>query len=215
MDFFFNVLSSIVGGAVLLILAAIFSMKIRWLLIGVFAMILDIDINNVFRNKKAAESNLKEEIDKAKFVYVLAGRGNELQRDPFNSIFSHRNVNRDIPTKILLPQTQFSNGEFDWLMQREMETAQFDSGYGHGMLHTQVEANAEFIQRYTQNNKIELQRFNSPNIGRIIVTDRCVFYTPYREDAHGRHSKVYKFRKNGEMYYNFLRLFNQLWNATT
>jgi len=211
MGFLCNVLASIVAGIILLVGASIFSKRMRRLLISILSHLLDIDIDYVFPNKKETEDDLENEIDKAQFVYVFAGRGNELQRDPFNSLFLNRNKN--IPTKILLPKTGISENEYDWLMQREKELEKFDRAHGAGLLHQQVDNNANFINRYTQDPKVELRRYNHPNIGRIIITDRCVFYTPYKENAHGRHSRVYKFRKNGEIYYNFLRLFNQLWNS--
>ena len=213
MNFILNVMASIIGGAILLGIASILSKKVRWLLISLFSRILDVDIDYVFPNKKASVEDLKKELVNAKFVYVFAGRGNELQRDTFNPLFINRT--RDIPTKILLPDIQIGEGEYDWLMQREIELSKFDSAFGNKHLHTQVKTNMDFIQSYMQNNKIELRKYNYPNIGRIIITDRCVFFTPYKEDFHGRHSRVYKFRKNGDMYYNFLRLFNQLWNALT
>ena len=76
-------------------------------------------MNKVFPDKKACEETLKNEISKAKFVYAFAGRGNELKRDAFGSLFMNRK--RDIPTKILLPKVQLEENEHDWLMQREEE----------------------------------------------------------------------------------------------
>lgn len=212
MNFLLSIVASIVGGAILLGTASILSKKMRWLLICMFSRILDVDIDYVFPNKEASTENLEKEIVNAKFVYVFAGRGNELQRDTFNNLFIRRV--KDIPTRILLPDTEINEGEYDWLMQREDELSKFDSAFGNKHLHGQVKMNIEFIQGYMKNNKIELRKYNYPNIGRIIITDKCVFFTPYKKDVHGRHSKVYKFRKNGEMYYNLLRFFDQLWNAS-
>ena len=210
MNFFINFLASFLAGIILLVVANILSKKVRRLFMSIFSLLLDIDIDYVFPDKKETEEVLKKEIDKAQFVYVFAGRGNELQRDPFNALFLHRS--NDIPTKILLPKTQIQNGENDWLMQRESELQIFDPAHGKGLLKGQVKNNVSFINRYTEKTKVELKRYNCPHIGRIVITNRCVFYTPYKKDAHGRHSKVYKFRKNGEMYYNYLRFFDQLWN---
>jgi len=45
------------------------------------------------------------------------------------------------------------------------------------------------------------------------VTERYVYFTPYRGDSHGRDNPIYKFGRSGEMYDNWLRLFEQYWYA--
>ena len=101
--------------------------------------------------------------------------------------------------------------EYDWTAQRDLELAEFDKSFGNNLLHTQVETNVNFLAPYVANDSVELRRFNAPHIGRIILTDRCVYYTPYRFNSHGRESRVYKYRRGGDTYDNFMRLFQQLW----
>lgn len=214
-SFAVNVLASVIGGTLLLIIAGRFSRKARWVLIGVLSRLLDVDIDYVFRDKKECEDDMRKEIQLAKWICVFAGRGNELQRDTFNSVFGKQPSDRLQSVRILLPQTSVPADQYNWLAQREQELAMFDPAYGDGLLVTQVKSNLTFLKSYIKSGRIELRSFNTPNIARIVLTDRCLYYTPYRKDAHGRHSRVYKFRRHCEMYENMLRFFEQIWGATT
>jgi len=101
----------------------------------------------------------------------------------------------------------------DWAQRREEELAVFDHAFGRqGLLKEQVETVARFLDEYVKSSKAELRRYNYPHLGRILITDRCVFFTPYRTDSHGRDCSTYKFRR-GELYDSFARLFEQLWEA--
>lgn len=214
-NFLINILASLIGSAILIFIASLVSQQARWVLIGLLSHLLDVDIDFVFTNKAAAQSDLQAEMRKARDVAILAGRGNELQREPFASLFHERPEKRQVRVRILLPETVPRKGEYDWTYQREHELTQFDPAFGNGLLRSQIEASVQFFQQHIAAKLVELRRFNYPHIGRIVITERFMYYTPYRRDAHGRDSKVYKFRRGGEMYDNFSRLFEQLWEANT
>jgi len=213
LNFVISVLASLIGGALLLVIAGTLSQKARWILIGVLSRILDVDIDYVFGDKKSCEADMRKEIELAHWVCFFAGRGNELQRDTFSSVFSKHASDRLDSFRILLPETSLPEGQYNWLNQREQELAAFDPAYGDGLLSNQVESNIAFLNSHIKGQKIQLRRYNMPNIGRIVITDRCLFFTPYSKEAHGRHSKVFKFRRQCEMYENMLRFFEQIWAA--
>ena len=212
-QFILNVVAGIVGGLILIWVASLLSREARWILTGILGRLLHIDIDYVFKNKFDAQKDLTEEIKQAREVCVLTGRGNELQREVFASLFHEKPQKRVVKVGILLPRTECGQGEYDWTWQREMELSRFDQAYGNGLLRRQIEATELFVQRQPADSSIEMRRYNFPHVGRIIITDRYLYYTPYRDDIHGRDSKVYKFRSGGEMYDNYLRLFEQLWVA--
>lgn len=212
-SFLINILASVIGGVFLLLAASLVSHKARWILTGLIERLLNIDIDYVFDNKDDSTKDIVAEIKRARDISILTSRGNELQRGTFASLFHEKPQQRQIRLRILLPQTALDEGEHNWIQQREAELAVFDKAYGKGLLRQQIEANILFIKQYTDDS-VELRLYNSPHIGRIIITDRFTYYTPYRHDAHPRDSKVYKFRRGGEMHDNLLRLFNQLWNAS-
>lgn len=213
MDFILNITASLIAGALLLLVVSLVSQWARWMLTAVLGRILDVDVEYVFANKTAAMADLQRDVKRASELHVFASRGNELQREPFTTIFHERPKDRKVKVRILLPKTKLSKREYDWTAQRERELTEFDPSFGAGLLHTQVETNVNFLAPYVTSNTVELRRFNSPHIGRVILTDRCVYYTPYRSDSHGRDSRVYKYRRGGDTYANFMRLFEQLWAA--
>jgi hypothetical protein len=113
---------------------------------------------------------------------------------------------------VLLPRTE-EPADSAWTQQRQNELARFDHAFGRpGLLKEQIETNARFLDQYLNNERAQLRRFSCPHIGRLVITERCAYFTPYRSDSHGRGCPVYKFRR-GDLYDNFSRLFDQLWNA--
>jgi hypothetical protein len=212
-EFLFSVVASIVAGLVLLATTATLSARVRWLLTGILGRLLDVDIDEVFSDKKAAERDIKREISKARNVAILTGRGNELQRDTFDSLFLHKPATTKVRCRVLLPETDPTRPGYTWTEQRERELATFDRAFGRDLLREQIETNVRFLEQYVAAGQAELRRFNSPHVGRVVLTERCAYFTPYRKDRHGRDSVVYKFRR-GDMYDSYLRLFEQLWEAT-
>jgi hypothetical protein len=211
-NFVLGVLASIAGGMILLLSARV-SRRWRKALVAVSNALAGGDVERVFHMKADAEEDMEQRLCDAKEVAILAGRGNELQRRTFSSMFLHRPEKRQVRIRILLPETLLSGDQYDWASQRESELASFDSSFGNRLLHHQIDTNVAFLDPYVKAGKVELRRFNAPHIGRIVLVDGAAYYAPYRSDAHGRDSKVYRFKAGGEMSENFLRLFEQLWNA--
>jgi len=214
MAFLLSGLSSLLAGVILLLVMSVMSPRFRWVLTGLLARMLTIDIDFVFPNKVAAQKDIEEELKRAKEVVIFAGRGNELQSETFAPILRGRHDGSKRPVRILLPRTELSHqDEYDWTAQREGELAKFDSAFGSGLLRKQIEITVAFFQSYIADGTVDLRRFCCPHIGRILVTDRFAYFTPYRDDAHPRESCVYKFRRDGNMYDNLSRLFEQLWHS--
>lgn len=213
MKFILNILASLIAGATLLAIISLVSKRWRRMLTSLLGRIVHVDVEFVFADKTEAMADLQREVKRASDICIFASRGNELQREPFTSIFHQRSQDRIVSVRILLPRTTLPNREYDWTAQRDRELAAFDQSFGTGILHTQIETNVVSLTPYIESNALELRRFNSPHIGRIVLTDRCLYYTPYRSDSHGRDSRVYKYRSGGDTYSNFTRLFEQLWDA--
>jgi len=204
--------ASLLAGVILVFITAFTSQRARWILTGLLGRLLDVDVDAVFSDKTAAQADVQREIKRAHKVDIMSGRGSELQRDTFDALFLNRPANRTVSLRILLPKTAVAPGEHDWTLQRETELSRFDGAFGKGLLREQIDSNVRFFQEYVASGKVELRRFQYPHIGRVVLTDRCAYYTPYRADRHGRECPVYKFRR-GDLYDNLQRLFDQLWNA--
>ncbi len=208
-----TILAELVAGVLLILMTGLLSKRARWVLTGVLGRLLDIDVDYVFRRKEDADSDIREEISRASFLYLLTGRGSELQRETFADALSASSKKVNFKFRVLLPETNPTKGQPNWTEEREAEVAAFDPAFGKGILRDQIDTNAKFLSRYITAGGFELRRFNYPHIGRILITDRAAYFTPYRQYAHGRNSPVIKYRRGGEMYDFFLRLFDQLWGA--
>lgn len=95
----------------------------------------------------------------------------------------------------------------NWIKHRNDEIARFDAPLGDGVLQQQIHVTENFLQ---SKDNAKVKHFNMPPFARIILTDKVAYYTPYRSDAHGRHSPVIKYGR-GHMYDSFRRLFDHLW----
>jgi hypothetical protein len=212
-NFLLSILASIVAGVTLIWAAGFISKQARWVLIGTLGRLLNLDVDYVFTSKTEVQSDLQKELSRSNDVAIFTGRGNELQRRTFSALFLERPEKRQVRVRILLPRTILKDGEYDWTQQRENELAKFDPAFGNGLLREQIQVIVRFFQQHLSAKTVEVRQYNYPHIGRIVITERFAYYTPYRKDAHGSNSPIYKFRRGGEMYDNFLRLFEQLWNA--
>lgn len=188
------------------------SERLRWVLTAVLGRLLDVDIEFVFENPRKAGPNLRQELAKARDVRVFTGRGGELQRETFADSLT-KGRSGQIKMRILLPAVRTEQGR-RWTLDRERELASFDTAYvAGGILERQIEASALFVAGYASDTLI-LRRFEFPHIGRIVLTDRCAFLTPYRSDRHGRDSIVFKYRRGGEHYEFLARIFEKSWDAS-
>ena len=210
MEYLINVSASIVGGILLLWGMALFSKQAKEIFTLILARWLDFDLMYVFKDKKDTNLDLQVEIEKATFVFVLTVRGNDFQQDTFLPLFDGKHEFNEI--KILLPNNA-SKG-FDWFQQREIELQKFDSAFGFGVLKKQTATNIEYLKNHVHSQKIQLRLYLYPFIGRIVITDRCLFFTPMQRDSYIRRNKTFKYASGGDMYRHYLRLFDQLWIAS-
>lgn len=213
MTFILNVVASIVAAVLVVVGAGVLSTRVRGLFTAITTKWLGLDVEYVFKDKDDSQKDLSAELKRSREISILAGKGNELQRPTFSSIFLASSGQRRTAVRILLPATSLPDEVYDWTWQREQELAAFDPAYGKDLLKQLINANVQYLLKHAQSGNVELRRFNAPHLGRVIVTEHYAYYTPYRADAHARESQVYKFRRGGEMYDNLRRLFEQLWQS--
>ncbi|MBM3211946.1 hypothetical protein FJZ33_06995 [Candidatus Poribacteria bacterium] len=215
-NFLQSVASSIVASIIIIFATSAVSSKAKWLIIGLLSRLTSAGLYYVYRDKEESKNDLSADISSSNHLKLLVGRGNELQRQPFEALFQNRSKRNKKFVKILLPSTNNINGEPDWIAQREAELAKFDTAYTNvGLLKKQVEGNVSFLQKHSSTGLVEVGRFNAPNFGRLIITDKYLYFTPYSHDSHGRESRVYKYKQGSDIYSNYNRLFDQLWEVRT
>ncbi|WP_164716010.1 hypothetical protein [Streptomyces sp. WAC 06738] len=174
------------------------------------AHILHLDVEEIFTTGRDAAQDLRKELGAAREVVIWTSRGMDLQREPFGDLL-RRCESGQCRCRILLPQMDVPAGRTDWLNDREQELRAFDSAFGTGLLRRQVAATYDYLSPYVTNGHLEVRGYNFPHVGRIVLTERVVYLTPYRADRHGWDTPVIKYRR-GEQYSLFARLLTKLWN---
>jgi|MucameStandDraft_1065616.scaffolds.fasta_scaffold16847_5 hypothetical protein len=199
-------ISSIVASLLATIIAAIFafffrkklgSLVKRWL-ISVF----DMGTYNIFSNDTDDEylNDLKEELIKAKFIHMFAGRGRFLFEEPYRTILEKQNIE----IKILLPDVK-NDYDIDWI-----ETA-LDKIAPHESFRKQVSASVEYILSLCKkSSKIMLREYHALAVGRITITDYVAYFQPYTKDFSDK-SPIYKYKSGSFMYMWAVRYFDSYW----
>jgi hypothetical protein len=124
----------------------------------------------VTRGRRWRTSVWGPNLARARWVKVLAGRGNELTRDNFRSLWQDVSARLE-SIQILLPDPGITANSC--LADREAELREWDPGYRVGLLAQQVGANIEYISAVASRRpNLELRLYNLPNICRIVLTTR-------------------------------------------
>ncbi|WP_244950325.1 MULTISPECIES: hypothetical protein [Streptomyces] len=200
------------ASAILVVLGLLRGARPLWWLIAAFSRYTGTGLGRVYRHQSAAEQDLAHDLRRARWVKVLAGRGNVLTREVFSSLWSEGPSPQSI--QILLPDPD--PREDSWLDRRSQEVSRFDPGFTRGLLRSQVRTNIEYLARVTQTRDgIEVRTYNLPNNCRVIATDRAAYLTFYSDSAHGRNSPCLYARAPGILYTAALRQFDATWAHAT
>lgn len=208
-NFILGVVSSLVATAITVIGGLVGLHRMRRLPVAALSRFTGLGIRQIYREQKVANVDLGKDLSRARWVKVLAGRGNELTRDSFRVVWEGAGSRLD-SVQVLLPNPNVGSGSF--LAAREAEIRRLDAGFRPGLLAQQVQANIEYISNISaQRPGVELRVFDAPNISRIILTDKVAYLTTYSNAEHGRNSPCIVFTNPGAMYDFSLRMFSVTW----
>lgn len=211
--FVLGVASSLV--AALLIVAAgwITSKRMRHWPLAILSTMTGLGIRRSYRRQSLANLDLGADLAQARWVQVLAGRGNELTRDSFRPLWQETGSHLE-SIQILLPNPDAGAGSY--LADRESEIRRYDSGYQPGLLAQQIRSNIQYISTIAQTRPdVELRLYNLPNICRLIVTDQVAYLTTYSASDHGRNAPCAVYRHPGSMYEFASHMFSVAWRQAT
>nr|WP_221473430.1 hypothetical protein [Planomonospora venezuelensis] len=187
-----------------------FSTRSRQWPVALLSRVTGLGVRYVFPRQRLAAQQLAAELARARWVRVLAGRGNELTRDGFASVWEDAGRRLE-SVQVLLPDVDL--GSDSWLARREAEIRRVDLGFSPGLLTEQVRTNAAYVSEVARHHENVLLRFyNLPNVHRIVITDNVAYLTMYRQTEHGRNSPCVVARRPGLMYDYALLLFATAWD---
>lgn len=208
--FMLGVVSSLLATALTVAGGWIFSMRSRQWPVMLLSRLTGLGVRCVFPRQRLADQRLAAELAHAQWVRVLAGRGNELTRDGFATVWE--NVGKRLEyVQILLPDVTL--GPDSWLARREAEMRRVDLGFSPGLLAEQIRANAAYVSEVARHRpNISLRFYDLPNVHRVVITDNVAYLTMYRQTEHGRNSPCVVARRPGLMYDYATLLFSTAWN---
>lgn len=210
-EFILGIITSLTSSAIILGVGWLASRTLRQWLVVALARITGVGVVRLYRTQQEANRDLAGDLANARWVRVLAGRGNELTRDSFTAVWPEVGGRLEA-VEILLPDPEC--GTESWLERREDENARHDKGYTSDLLADQVRGNIEYVLNIADHNPgIILRLYNLPNVCRIVATDEVVYFTPYSAAVHGRNSPCLVFRKHSSMYEFALRVFSTAWDS--
>jgi hypothetical protein len=212
LKFVVDVMASLLEGIILLAVPALFSPRLRAVLTGAVGRLLEIDVDHVFPSQSAAAEEIRRETQNARFIWLLTGRGNELQRDTFSDLLKERPDKAARVFRIILPDPA-PTSSIDWIAVREREIMAFDNSYTPGSLRRQIETNLETLRKPVITGCADVRVYSGPHLGRIVLTNHAAYFTPYRSNAHGRSTACIKYRAGGVMHDCFSRYFEQTWDS--
>ena len=177
---------------------------------GRFARVIEVltgtHYEKAFRNKAAAATEIDRELARASHVRLLTGRGDDLRRDTFSRFLPPRATGAT-RFQILLPRV---GAPGLWVEDREQELESFDVGYQNGVLRRSILSNVDFLRTFVDSDAITVSEYDFPHLGRLLLTERVAYLTPYTSRTHGRHDPVIRYYRGSETYYFFERLFNKV-----
>lgn len=204
--FLLGVLSSLLATALVCVAGWLRSGRPRWWLVGLLSRLTGTGITRLYRQQRSAEPDLARDLARARWVKVLAGRGNVLTRDAFAPLWSKAQV----PVRVLLPDP--AKEREAWLSRRAQDLGRADPGFGPGLLEAQVRTNTDYLERVGRHSPaVDLRLFDLPNTFRVIATDRGAYLTFYGRHEHGRHSPCLHLSPSGALYDAALGLFDFAW----
>lgn len=210
--FVFGILSSLAASAILLLLGLLRGARPRWWLAAVCSWCTGTGLGRVYRHQSSAEQDIAHDLGRARWIKVMAGRGNVLTREVFSPLWSGELSPESV--QVLLPDPR-PRGD-SWLEQRSHDIRLFDPGFAPDLLKNQVRTNMDYLAHATGTQpNFELRSFNLPNSCRVIATDRAAYLTFYNRSAHGRNSPCLYARASGLLYSIALQQFDAAWRNSS
>ncbi|GAA1376635.1 hypothetical protein [Catellatospora chokoriensis] len=209
-DFTLGVVSSLVASAIAVVGGWLVTRQGRRWLTRQLSTLTGIGIERTYDHQTLAAADLATDLAQARWIKVMAGRGNELTREAFRLVWLDATGRLEF-VEVLLPDPRPAGS---WLDQREREVCRIDPAFRGGVLRDQVCNNIRYVRQIAQrHDRIRLKLYDLPQVARVIVTDRVAYLTPYAAHLHGRRSPCLVFRNPSPLYDHALRLFSTAWEC--
>ncbi|WP_233512359.1 hypothetical protein, partial [Micromonospora deserti] len=165
----------------------------------------------MYPTQAAAAKDVAAAVLGARWVSILAARGNELVSGNLDGLWDKVAAKERV--SIVLPDFTRTDSP-SWLTHHEEEAARYDPGFGGNLLAEQVKSNSEYLRKRTRGRtNVHLVNVDFPTVGRLVITDRIAFITLYSESSHGRDAPCLAASPSSPFYHFAVRLFSMALRA--
>lgn len=166
-----------------------------------------------FADRTAAARDLQAEIGReTAFVYLLTGRGSDLDSQMFAGLLENRKANDRREFRILLRLIKVPPGNPDWLEINDRELRQLTPALTLNLLRKQIQTNAELFESRRMP-WVNVKHFNAPQVGRIVLLSRVAYFNPYLPHARGKSAPVCRCSRESALYTVLMRYFDLCWES--
>ncbi|MFI6250230.1 hypothetical protein [Streptomyces sp. NPDC051016] len=210
-EFWVGVVSSVLASAALASLGWVVSPGARLKAKRVVLKSVNAEIVETFATQRDAATEISARLTGAREVRILAGRGNELQRDSFRGLWAEADRKE---LKILLPDPEVS-GPGSWIDDHQQEALGYDGGQGDQMIAENIRNNVQYVRnRIARLDRSEIGLYDLPIIARLVITEKWAFITPYSNRRHGEDSPCIMVAAGNPVYELAERMFAQFQKAS-
>ncbi|MEU0810637.1 hypothetical protein [Streptomyces sp. NPDC005970] len=159
--FLFGVLSSPAASAIVLVLGLLRGSRPLWWLVAACSWCTGTGLSHVYRHQSSAEQDIARDLSRARWIKVLAGRGNVLTREACSPLWSGELSPESV--QVLLPDP--GTRDDSWLDRRSRNVCRFDPGFTPE-LRSQVRTNMNYLTHVARTQRkllysIALQQFDA------------------------------------------------------
>ena len=144
--FLFGVLSSLAASVIALALGLLRGSRPLWWLVTVCSWCTGTALKRVYSRQSSSEQEIARDLSRARWIKVLAGRGNVLTREVFSPLWSGALSVDSVQVLLPAPHPQGDS----WLDRRSNDLHRFDPGYSPELLRDQVQANLDYLTHATR-----------------------------------------------------------------
>ena len=212
-DFVMGIISSLAATSLTVASGWVLSKRLRRMLTAMFSRFAGLPVQQVYERQELASPDLARDLANAQWIRVLTGRGNELTRDTFRTVWTGGMWRPPQFVEVLLPDLQ--RGPDSWLARREEDMRRADPTFSAGFLAEQVRTNTHFVIAAARHHgNVSLRFYNLPHTHRVIVTNEVAYLTLYGGSVHGRHSPCVAAQRPSLLYDIALSLFSTAWEQS-
>ena len=199
-----EILFSIIGSVIATFILSVIGFLRKWIPFRFFAPVTDVGVEKIFKNQKSAIPSIIKDLEKSKFIRVLAMKGETFSKpnkdeNPFYDIICTKNIEQKyLVSSINNPYLEKRGEELGDI--ENMESCVILSV--RNFLSIQKKHNDEIFKIRLHE---EVVRF------RIILLENYLYLSFQEIGKTGKSTSILKIKKGSPMYVNFSSLFDDLW----